>query len=215
MDDNKLTNIIKSKYLTVPVFLYSICRDLKISGDEFILLMYLNDLGEKSIFDPNIIEQDLHINLPVIMEFIDDLTSKGLVELKTIPDNQKVLQEYIFLTPFYNKVKLKIIDNDKDKEVNSSIYEVIEKEFGRPLSPMEYEIIKAWLNDYSSEELVLEALKEAIYNGVYNLRYMDVILNEWHKKGYKKVTDIIRKKDEKKNEPKEVFDYDWLNDEDG
>lgn len=214
MDNNKLDHIIKSKYITIPLFLYSFCRDLKMSSDEFFLLMYLNNMGEKNVFDPKVITDDLNIELSSLMELIDSLTNKGLIELKTTPDDHKVLQEYIFLAPFYNKVKLKIIDNSEEQEINSSIYEIIEKEFGRPLSPMEYEIIGAWLNDYSNEELVLEALKEAIYNGVYNLRYMDVILNEWHKKGYKKVTDIIRKKDDKKSEPKEVFDYDWLNDED-
>ena len=49
------------------------------------------------------------------------------------------------------------------------------------LSPMEYEIIKAWLDNDMSEELIKEALKEATFNGVSNLRYIDKILYEWGK----------------------------------
>ena len=47
---------------------------------------------------------------------------------------------------------------------------------------MEYEIINAWLLKGFSEELVLGALKEAVYNGVSSLRYIDKILFEWQKK---------------------------------
>ena len=41
MDNSKLINIIKGKYLTIPLFLYSISKELNISSDEFIFLMYL------------------------------------------------------------------------------------------------------------------------------------------------------------------------------
>ncbi|NLA33732.1 MAG: DnaD domain protein [Tenericutes bacterium] len=211
--NNKFNNIIKSKYITIPIFLYSICKDLSVSGDEFILLMYLNNKGEQFVFDPNLIEKDLNIKLPLLMEYIDNFINKGLIELKNINSDKNILQEYIILTPFYEKIKLKIMNNNEDEE-SLSIYQTIEKEFGRPLSPMEYEIIKAWIDDYSNEELVLEALKEAVYNGVYNLRYIDVILNEWRKKGYKTASDIIKRKPNQKSELKEVFDYDWLNEDD-
>jgi len=80
---------------------------------------------------------------------------------------------------------------------------------------MEYEIINAWLEKDFSEELILGALKEAVYNGVSSLRYIDKILYEWQKKGYntlKEVNEGLTKKNEKKA-PVELFDYNWLEDE--
>ncbi len=41
---------------------------------------------------------------------------------------------------------------------------------------MEYEIIGAWVEKGFKEQLILEALKEAVYNGVTSLRYIDKIL---------------------------------------
>ena len=48
-----------------------------------------------------------------------------------------------------------------------------------------------------------------------NLRYIDKILFEWNKKGIKTKEDVEndRKKfNRKKSEKVEVFEYDWLND---
>ena len=69
--------------------------------------------------------------------------------------------------------------NNTSNSENSNIFEIIEKEFGRTLSPIEFEIIKAWLDNDMSEELIREAIKEATFNGVSNLRYIDKILYEW------------------------------------
>ena len=107
------------------------------------------------------------------------------------------------------------IINEKEEKEKNTIYDKFEKEFGRTLSPMEYEIIGAWLDGNYSEELIELALKEAIYNGVSNLRYIDKILSEWYKKGIKNSNDIAKQREKRNKKPKkEVFEYDWLNEND-
>ncbi|REK77207.1 DnaD domain protein [Paenibacillus paeoniae] len=62
----------------------------------------------------------------------------------------------------------------------SSLFSVFEQEFGRLLSPMECETIVSWLDkDRYSEEIVLFALKEAVFAGKISLKYIDRILIEW------------------------------------
>ncbi|MEI3499802.1 MAG: DnaD domain protein [Bacilli bacterium] len=80
---------------------------------------------------------------------------------------------------------------------------------------MEYEIINGWLDVPFKEELIISALKEATYNGVSNLRYIDKILYEWKKKGINSKEDIEKNRNDFQNrkvESKPLFDYDWLND---
>ena len=79
---------------------------------------------------------------------------------------------------------------------------------------MEIEQIKEWIITYKNEDLIKSALKEAVLNGVSNLRYIDTILNEWNKKGYKNREDVERDRENyrKKKKNIEVFDTDWLND---
>ena len=80
---------------------------------------------------------------------------------------------------------------------------------------MEFEQIKEWITTYKNEELIILALKEAVLNGVSSFRYIDKILEDWNRKGYKNKEDIIKDKSNyrKKKTNIEAFDMDWLNDE--
>ena len=80
---------------------------------------------------------------------------------------------------------------------------------------MEYEIITGWIDSGYTEELIILALKEATYNGVSNLRYIDKIIYEWGKKGIKTKEDVEKNKKQFKSnsEKKEMFDYNWLDEE--
>ena len=81
-------------------------------------------------------------------------------------------------------------------------------------------MINGWLISGTPEEIVLGALREAIYNGVSNFRYIDKIIYEWEKKGFKTMDDVnkhIRSRREDKNKDKvitkkeqDILDYDWL-----
>lgn len=61
-------------------------------------------------------------------------------------------------------------------EVNN-IYDFIENNFGRTLSPIEYEEISNW----EDNELTRYAIKQTVLNGVYNLKYIATILNNYKK----------------------------------
>lgn len=61
-----------------------------------------------------------------------------------------------------------------------NLFSIFEKEFGRPLSPMELEMISNWVDqDRYPDELILTALKEAVFAGKVHFRYIDRILLEW------------------------------------
>lgn len=74
-----------------------------------------------------------------------------------------------------------IYNNNNNKEKN--IFEYIEENFGRPLSPIEYEEIKTW----EDNELTKYAIKQAVLSGIYNLKYISKILYEYEKNNIKTV----------------------------
>ena len=126
--------------------------------------------------------------------------------------NEKVIEK-VSLDNFYNEIKTEY--KTKEEEIKKEdIYTIFEKEFGRTLSSMDYEIINAWIDNGFSEELVIAALKEAVYNGVPNLRYIDKVLYEWNRKGIKKPTDIKKQLESIPEAPvyeASIMDFDWLN----
>lgn len=203
----KVKDILKNSVFVIPRLLLLNYKKLKITDSELILLIYLIDDNE---FDPQKISKDLNIKQVDVLNMINDLEKKGIVKLKSKISNN-MTDEFVDLDELYNKLVLIIMEN-KEKKQETTIYDLIQEEFGRGLSSMEYEIIGAWLDQGFSEELIKEALREAVYNGVTNLRYIDRILADWRKKGIKTKDDVkLKNKKKEENKVKEVFDYDWLN----
>ena len=82
------------------------------------------------------------------------------------------------------------VDSDLEEE-SRSMFSIFEKEFGRPLSPMECETISGWLDqDHYPEELILLALKESVFAGKLHFRYIDRILLEWSRNRVKNAQDV-------------------------
>ena len=219
MKSSRLLELLKKGNFVVPLYLFQLRDKFSLSLEEFMFLVYLMNLGERIVFNPEKLGADLNLSLEDVMTFSDNLSEKGLVSLDVVKNEKGIREEYIVLTRFYEKISKLLIDeiNEEDPVVTKSIYEKIEEGFARPLTSIEYEIIKSWLESGVSEDLVSAALKETVFNGVTNLRYMDKILYDWDKKGIKTSDDVkhyINNKDIKTKEPVEVFDYDWFDDED-
>lgn len=84
-----------------------------------------------------------------------------------------------------------------------TIYDVIQEEYGRMLSPMEYEIVNNWFDMQLSEELILHAIKESVSNEAKSLRYVQRILETYKSKGIKTVSEAQKIEEEfrKKKNP--------------
>lgn len=204
----QIKNILVNNNINIPKVLLTNYKKLNITEKQLIILIYL--INEDKIFNPKKISEDLSYDMYEVLELINTMLENDLLEVIKVKTNK--VEEHINLDKLYTKLSLLYIE--KKEEENTNIFETFEKEFGRTLSPTEYEIIKAWFESKYSEEIILLALKEAVYNGVNRLNYIDKILYEWDKKGIKTKEDVEKNNQNFKNkkEIKEnVFEYDWLN----
>ena len=223
MKQSKLVEVFKSGNIVVPIYFLKNYKKLKITMEEFIFLMYLYTLGNKYIFDPNKFSSDLNISVSDIMNYISVLTDKNFIAVDVVKNEKGLREEVIILDGFYNKLSLITMEEVNNINVeDSNIFEVIEKEFGRTLSPIEYEIIKAWLDNNINEDLIKEAIKEATFNGVSNLRYIDKILYEWGKNGINTVKDVEDSRKRRSNKKTdditddidlEMVDWNWFDED--
>lgn len=223
MKSSCLVEIFSDGNIVVPMYFFKRYKDLKVTLEEFVFLMYLYNLGNKYLFDPNKFSSDLNIDLSTVMNYISSLTDKRLIRVEVLKNDKGLMEEVVILDDFYKKLSLITIgEANNSSSVDSDIFSIIEKEFGRTLSPIEYEIIKAWLDNNMSEDLIKEAIKEAAFNGVSNLRYIDKILYEWGKNGIKTVKDVennrkkrnAKKKDEVVDDDLlDMVDWDWFDEE--
>ena len=101
---------------------------------------------------------------------------------------------------------------EKEEEVveeKMNLVDVFEEEFGRPLTPMELESIKEWVQGGYSEEMIYKALKEAVKSNVSSLRYIEGILINWAQNGIKE--RYIEEKPKERVVPESH--YHWWEDE--
>lgn len=212
----KVINLLKYGTINCPRLLLLNYKSLKMTSEELILIIYL--LNEADIFNPKKIADEMHLKMPEVLELVNSLEEKGILEIN-VRKNNNLREDYIDFKNLYNKLAFLIINENivnKDKE-EENLFDCFEKEFARTLSPVEYELINGWKEIGYSEELIILALKEAVFNGVTNLRYIDKILYDWKRKGLNDKEAVEKNKlnfKNKKSEKKELIDYDWLNDND-
>lgn len=185
---------------------------LNLSLNEFLLLLYFDNSFDV-VFDIKVIAKTLNMKDDDVISAYGALMAKKLIKVKAEKDGFGKIRETVSLENFYNEIKSDYKTQEKEN-TKVDIYSKFETEFGRTLSNMDYEIINAWIEHGFSEDLILEALKEAVYNGVLNLRYIDKVLYEWNRKGIKNPTDIKKAIESVPEAPvydASIVDFDWLN----
>ena len=208
---NELNN---EYHYTVPRYVLSYAKELGLDMDSLILLIYFLNKPNKSIFDYKKIIEDINFTEKELLNALSTLKDKNILLILMEKNDSGVLEEKVDISLFYEIIFSKILNKETKENNEKDLYDNFEKEFGRTLSPMEYEIINSWKEQKISNELILSALKEAVFNGVNNLRYIDKILYEWNKKSIKKPTDIIEKQKAREEEKTpETYEYDWLNED--
>ncbi len=218
-----LKKVLRSKKFVVSDFLIKMAYEKKLSLNEFLVLIYLeNNFSDN--FEIELISSSLGISVNDAMEAFNSLTLKGLVSLDSVKGADRRFNEVVNLNNVYDYA-LEELDNETKKEQKEDIFKVFERELGRTISSMELELINGWLVSGTSEEMILGALREAVYNGVSNFRYIDKIIYEWEKKGFKTMEDVnnhLKNRYQGKDKPQmkvnlkkeqDILDYDWLDEQ--
>jgi len=212
--NNNVLNLLQDRPIIVPRILFNNYKKLNINEEELIVIMLIISLGNKIEYNLDIFVNELEMDRRNVMKIIGSLIDKNILSIDIVKNGRKN-EEYISLSMLYYKLLNLVIDMDNDDvKIDDSLFSIFEEELGRLLSSMEIEQIKEWINTYKNEDLIRAALKEAVLSGVNSFRYIDTVLNQWNKKGYKSIEDVLKDKENyrKKKNNIDVFDTDWLND---
>ena len=215
----QLINILSSKKMVLSTYLIKIALDAKLSLNEFLVLVYFDNSFNSSL-DIELISNTLGLDEASTMEAFNGLMIKGLVNIESRKDLENRMHEVVTMCGVYDLVCDDALEVAQE-EVKTDIFKTFEKELGRTISSMELELINGWLTVGVPEEIILGALREAVYNGVTSFKYIDRIIYEWDKKGFKTMDDVnkhlMNRREMKSNnesiskKEQEVADYDWVN----
>jgi DNA replication protein len=202
--DNFTKALLDSGSTALPNILLQNIGKLKMTSDEFMLFVTLWHYHEKGIGFPGIeqLSAALGFSQQAIFQTLHSLTEKKFVTIKTTHDAQQVQQDTYDLMPIFDRLALVLQQATtanlvhEQQATRDSLFKQIEVEFNRPLSPIEIETIDAWINqDHYNPDLIQLALREAVLNQVYSLKYIDRILLSWEKKNITTKEQVQREKD--------------------
>lgn len=99
-----------------------------------------------------------------------------------------------------DKDKEKDKDKDKDKDLKEettkeekNCFDFCEEQFGRTLSPVEYQTLMNW-KEWFDDDVINYAIEKTLLNGARGLNYTTTIINSWHDKGYKTLRECTLEK---------------------
>lgn len=183
-------------------------RSLGMTTDELVLYLLIKQSNSTKVLMPDTkqIAKQMGLAEKQIFSLFHQLIAKKLMTITSETVGGKQVDGYDF-APLYVKLNELVTEqkpsleqtpdttNSQNNSVarltRQSLFESLEKEFGRTLSPIEMETVSQWLDlDHYSPDLITLALKEAVLNQVYNLKYMDRILINWEKKNLKTAAQV-------------------------
>lgn len=185
---------------------------------KYNMIMYCNETNEMAIKN--------YLKYSIIKggKPVEDCLTKEIKQVKN-----KQLINYVFNNikgdSNINETVNKIIneyknDNDNDNEVSyhdsyndslkeKTIYDFLQ-ENGFVLAPIHYEIISEW----EDNELTRHAIKQAVLNNKYNIKYVQSILNAYKRANIKTIQQAKEQEEEfnkNKNYKKENYVPEWMN----
>ena len=193
-----LRDSFKTKDFVVNYNIIKSINSLDISLKEFLLVLYF--INVSPLLDTDDIKSKLGMSEDEIVEAFTSLINKKYIELD-VSNNKGIVTEKVKLDPLYDRLALSENVNESN---NNDIFALFESELGRGLSTFEIEMINDWISKGIEEGMIKDALKEALLNNVRSFKYIDSILYNWTKNGTRK---RIREENNK-----EIFDYNWLDD---
>ena len=129
----------------------------------------------------------------------------------SVSDSDLNINNNININNLDNSTKLNNLDN-KEELIFSNIFSTIEKNFGRTIAPLECDVIKSWVDNNISEELIVYATQIAVCNNACSVKYIDRILEDWQRKKIitleqaKKANEKFKNKKESKTDEREKWE---------
>lgn len=210
MTDNKWEKrfffSIGSECTHVPNLLLKNYTKLGLTEAELVFMLQLLMLGKNAHHSIQDIAELVGIEENTAKQNLAALMEKGFIIIENVQETGRVVPHY-FLDGLYDKLidmwaceiavrteaasSVEVHQPVHDKKIGI-VFSAIEKEFGRPLTPIENEKIIEWLDPLGYHpDMVLEALKRAVLRGVYNLNYIDRILLDWQKSNIRTVQEAV------------------------
>ena len=162
-------------------------KKLKISENELAVIFMIDHLVTQGnpFITADLLSLKMSLDVKEIDTIIADLLTRGFMEYATLNGRTVTslspLKEKLF-SNFAISVSKEAENKKAKEEMLSNIYQSFEAELGRTLQPMEISTIREWVDLGYSDEIIINALKEALAQGKKSIKSVDKVLLSWAKR---------------------------------
>lgn len=196
----------KSGNLIIPSALLFHFKEIFDSSDDFLVwqFFYLQNTTSLEEVAPRQIAENIGKTLTEVNRSMSHLTEKGLLQYKTIELNGET--EVIFdASPALEMLDEILVAKTGDQQpvktaqnILKDLVDTFQQELGRLLTPFEIEdLTKTIQDDQTNPDLVKAALREAVFNGKANWKYIQAILRNWRREGITSLAQVEAKRAER------------------
>ena len=162
-------------------------KKLKISENELAVIFMIDHLVSQGnpFITADLLSLKMSLDVKEIDALIADLLTRGFMEYASLNGRTVTslnpLKEKLF-SNFALSVSKESENKKAKEEMLSNIYQSFEEELGRTLQPMEVSTIREWVDLGYSDEVIINALKEALAQGKRSIKSVDKVLLSWAKR---------------------------------
>ena len=179
---NSLVQYLKAGETSISNILLHHYHELGMSTAQLVVYLEFKSYLDRGVLDPDLLHQMMSNKLVV-------------QQMRKLDDGKE--DAFWDFTPLINKLST-FNEQEATEQVNTNTgnqrketFNKIEAEVGRPLSPMEMQIVNDWIDrDHYKAAIIDLALRQAVMNNALSLQYMDRILRNWSRQGLKSVHDV-------------------------
>ena len=196
----------KNGNLVLPSALFLHFKEIFDSSDDFLVwqFFYLQNSTSLEEFAPSQIAEHIGKTLSEVNRSMSHLTEKGLLQYRTIELNGEV-EDIFDASPALEKLDELLGTASPagpapvaDGNILKDLVETFQQELGRLLTPFEIEdLTKTIRDDKTNPDLVKAALREAVFNGKPNWKYIQAILRNWRREGISSPAQVEAKREER------------------
>ena len=179
-------------------------KKLKISENQLVVVLMIDHLVSQGnpFITADLLSLKMSLDIKEIDVLLADLLTRGFMEYTSLngrtvtslnPLKEKLYSEFSFAV----SKEAETNSNEKLQNALSNIFATFEKELNRPLLPAEVSTIREWVSMGCSDEMIINALREALAQGKKSIKSVDKILLSW------------AKREELENEGKTVIEDEW------
>lgn len=200
--------LFKSGITSVPTLLLQHYREIGMTNTEFLIYLQIKSFSDRGVSFPatEVLAKSVGVSDNELFQTLHTMIAKHLMQINTVQQKGQLAKDAYDFSQLYEKLSTYVSQQQQqrvDQQVDTdrdAIFQQIEEEFGRPLSPIELQSISKWLDeDHYSASLIQLALKETVLNQVYSLKYMDRILLSWEKKHITTPQQVQQERENRQN----------------